>query len=141
MDFELLQHGLVRASFIPAVEQRDLRDLVRHRANFIRERVNLDNRVQKVLEAAIKLGCVLGCHGRIRTCHAGGDCGWANHQPRGDSRVSERTIAQQTGAVGTSPEGRVRPHHRFILAELLCQIDSINETIKRFNEQIEVFCL
>jgi len=34
----------------------------------------------------------------------------------------------------------VRPHHRFILAELLCQIDSINETIKRFNEQIEVFC-
>jgi len=55
---ELLQHGLVRASFIPAVEQRDLRDLVRHRANFIRERVNLDNRVQKVLEAANIVGCV-----------------------------------------------------------------------------------
>jgi len=73
--FELLQHGLVRASFIPAVEQRD-GDLVRHRANFIRERVNLDNRVQKVLEAANIAGlCCLGCHGRIRTCHAGGDCG------------------------------------------------------------------
>lgn len=56
---ELLQHGLVRPSFIPPLEQRDLRDLVCHRSNFIRERVNLGNRVQKVLEAAnIKLGCV-----------------------------------------------------------------------------------
>jgi transposase len=65
----LLQHGLLRASFIPPLEQRELRALVRHRANFIRERVNLDNRVQKVLEAAnIKLGCVasnvMGASGR-----------------------------------------------------------------------------
>ncbi len=56
---ELLQHGLLRPSFIPPVEQRDLRDLTRHRSNFIRERVNLINRVQKVLEAAnIKLASV-----------------------------------------------------------------------------------
>jgi hypothetical protein len=48
-----------RASFIPPLEQRDLRDLVRHRSNFIRERVNLVNRLQKVLEAAnLKLAAV-----------------------------------------------------------------------------------
>jgi len=89
---ELLQHGLVRASFIPAVEQAW--DLVRHRANFIRERVNLDNRVQKVLEAAnIKLGCVasdvMGASGRAML---GGDCGWANHQPEVIAELAE-TIA------------------------------------------------
>lgn len=66
---ELLQHGLLRASFIPPVEQRDLRDLTRHRSNFIRERVNLVNRVEKVLEAAnIKLASVasdvMGVSGR-----------------------------------------------------------------------------
>lgn len=66
---ELLQHGLLRASFIPPIEQRDLRDLTRHRSNFIRERVNLVNRVQKVLEAAnIKLASVasdvMGVSGR-----------------------------------------------------------------------------
>lgn len=56
---ELLQHGLLRASFIPPIEQRDLRDLTRHRRNFIRERVNLVNRGQKVLESAnIKLASV-----------------------------------------------------------------------------------
>lgn len=32
-------------------------------------------------------------------------------------------------------EGRVRPHHRFILAELLCHIDGIDETIERFNQE------
>lgn len=37
-------------------------------------------------------------------------------------------------------EGRVNPHHRFILAELLCQIDSLDETIVRFDEQIADYC-
>ena len=37
----------------PSVPQRDLRDLTRHRSNFLRERVNLVNRVQKVLACII----------------------------------------------------------------------------------------
>jgi transposase len=49
---ELLQHGLLRASFIPPVAQRELRDLTRYRSTFIRERVTLINRVQKLLEDA-----------------------------------------------------------------------------------------
>jgi transposase len=57
---QLLQHGLLRPSFIPPIAQRDLRDLTRHRTNFIRERVNLVNRIQKVLEGAnIKLASVV----------------------------------------------------------------------------------
>jgi transposase len=66
---ELLQHGLLRPSFISPLPQRDLRDLVRHRQNFVRERTNLVNRIQKVLEAAnIKLASVatdiMGVSGR-----------------------------------------------------------------------------
>ena len=38
-------------------------------------------------------------------------------------------------------EGRVKPHQRFILTELLCQIDSLEETIGHFDEQIEAACL
>jgi transposase len=37
-------------------------------------------------------------------------------------------------------EGRVQAHHRFVLVELLGQIDSMDETIQRFNEQIEEYC-
>lgn len=37
-------------------------------------------------------------------------------------------------------EGRVRPHQRFILAEVLCQLDSLDETIARFDEEIQRYC-
>jgi transposase len=64
-----LKHGLLKASFVPPLGQRELRDLTRHRSNFVRERVNLVNRVQKALEGAnINLASVatdvLGISGR-----------------------------------------------------------------------------
>ena len=49
---ELLQHGLLSASVIPPVAQRERRDLTRYRSTFIQERVTLINRVQKLLEDA-----------------------------------------------------------------------------------------
>src|ERR671925_757905 len=66
---ELLQHGLLRASFIPPVAQRELRDLTRYRSPCSQERMTLINRVQKLLEDAnIKLAAVasdiMGVSGR-----------------------------------------------------------------------------
>jgi transposase len=56
----LLRHGLLRASFVPDREQRELRELTRYRAALIRERAAEVNRLQKVLEGAnIKLAAVL----------------------------------------------------------------------------------
>jgi transposase len=56
---ELLQHGLLRASLIPPVAQRELRGLTHYPGTFIQERVTLINRVQKLLEDAnIKLAAV-----------------------------------------------------------------------------------
>jgi transposase len=47
-----LQHGLLRASFIPDRAQRELRDLTRTRTSLIDARTAAVNRVQKVLEDA-----------------------------------------------------------------------------------------
>jgi hypothetical protein len=56
---ELLRHGLLRASFIPPVAQRELRDLTRYRSTFVRQRATLAHRVQKLLEDTnIKLSSV-----------------------------------------------------------------------------------
>ena len=56
---DLLQHGLLRASFVPSVEQRVLRDLTRYRSSLVQERARTILRLQKVLEDAnIKLSCV-----------------------------------------------------------------------------------
>jgi transposase len=66
---QLLQHGLLRGSFVPDRKMRELRDLNRHRVTLIGERNRVSNRVQKVLEDAnIKLAAVasdtLGTSGR-----------------------------------------------------------------------------
>jgi transposase len=56
---DLLQHGLLTASFIPPADQRELRELTRHRASLVEDRARVVNRLQKVLEdTTIKLGDV-----------------------------------------------------------------------------------
>lgn len=67
---DLLRHGLLRGSFIPSREQRELRVLVRYRCSLVEERPREVNRLQKVLEGAnIKLGSVassvVGISGRL----------------------------------------------------------------------------
>ena len=53
---DLLQHGLLKASFIPGREQRELREIVRYRKNLVEERSREVNRLEKTLEGAnIKL--------------------------------------------------------------------------------------
>jgi transposase len=56
----LLRHDLLRGSFIPAREQRELRELTRARTALVRERARVVQRLEKVLEGAnIKLGAVV----------------------------------------------------------------------------------
>src|SRR5437667_6635299 len=55
----LLQHGLLKGSFIPPRPQRELRDLTRHRTQLVAEQTRVANRLHKVLEDAnITLGWV-----------------------------------------------------------------------------------
>ena len=69
MDSAALQCGLLRPSFVPDRQQRELRDLTRQQTKLVQQRNAVDNRIQKVLETAnIKLGSVasdvLGVSGR-----------------------------------------------------------------------------
>jgi len=138
---EVMQCGLLTASFIPPVGQRELRELTRYRSTFIRERATLVNRVQKVLESAnIKLASVasdvMGVSGRamLEAIIAG------QASPIEMADLAKGRLREKREALVKALEGRVKPHHRFVLTELLCQIDSLDETLERFNEQIEAYC-
>ena len=48
---KLLRHGLLRVSYIPDRNQRELRELVRYRRSIIEERARQHNRIQKVSKA------------------------------------------------------------------------------------------
>ena len=57
---DLLQHGLLKPSFIPDRAQRELRELTRYRTSLLGERAREVNRIQKVLEGGnIKISSVL----------------------------------------------------------------------------------
>lgn len=56
---DLLRHGLLKGSYIPNRDQRELRELVRYRKSLVGERAREANRLQKVLEGCnIKLASV-----------------------------------------------------------------------------------
>lgn len=138
---DLLRHGLVRGSFIPPAPQRDLRDLTRHRSNFVRERTNLVNRIHKTLEGAnIKLSSVatdiMGVSGRaILEALVEG-----HSDPATMAELAKARLRTKRPELTKALEGRVKPHHRFILTELLCQIDSVDETLEHFDAQIAEHC-
>lgn len=135
---DLLQHGLVKASFIPPVEQRDRRDLTRQRTQLVRERSSVINRLQKVMEGAnLKLSSVVsdvtGVSSRAilaEILHGELDPADLEHLVRG--RVREKLPALREAL-----SGRVRAHHRFVLAHHLAHLDFLDEEIAAYSEEIE----
>jgi transposase len=138
---DLLRHGLVSASFVPPPGQRELRELTRYRSAFVRERSTLVNRVQKLLERAnIKLASVatnvMGVSGRaILAALVEG-----NASPEEMAELSRGRLRDKRAALEQALTGRFQAHHRFVLTELLGQIVGLDETIERFDQQIEDYC-
>jgi transposase len=105
---QLLQHGPLRASFVPPRPTRELRDLTRQRTQLVRQVATVSNRIQKVLEDAnIKLGSVasdiLGESGRdmLRAIVAGEDDPAAlaeRARGRMRARITVRTSRGCTGS-------------------------------------------
>jgi len=138
---ELLRHGLVEPSFIPPPHQRELRELTRQRTNFVRGRATLVNRVQKVLEGTnLKLTAVVsniaGVSGRaILAALLGGE-----EDVTVLADLAKGKLRKKRNELERALSGRLAPHHRFLLTELLAQIDGLDETIARFDAEIARLC-
>jgi transposase len=134
---QLLQHGLLRGSFIPSAEIRELRDLTRHRAKLSDQRTAVANRIHKTLEDAnIKLGTVatdiLGVSGRamLEALVAGED------DPAALADLARRRLRLKIPALREALRGRVTAHHRFLLATLLEQLRFFETQIDRLDQRI-----
>ena len=134
---QLMQCGLLRPSFVPDRQQRELRDLTRQLTKLVQQRNAVDNRIQKVLETAnIKLGSVasdvLGVSGRkmIEGLLAGEKdvtvlADLARSQLRGKIPELQRAL-----------EGDLTEHHRFLLRQLLGQYDFLEKQIASVSERL-----
>src|SRR5258707_6745738 len=138
---ELLAHGLVRPSFIPPRPQRELRDLTRYRTTFVRARATLVNRVQKVLESTnLKLAwvvsAVMGVSSRaILAALVAGEA-----DPAVLAGLAKGQLRKKRPQLEQALQGHLYPHQSFVLTELLAQIESLEETIARFDTQIREAC-
>ena len=135
---DLLQHGLLRASFIPPASQRDLRELTRYRTNLVEERVRAANRLQQTLEGTnLKLGDVatdiLGKSGRaILEALLAGQTDPVILAELARGRMKAKRAELEQALVGT-----ITAHHRFLLREQLDHIDTLNDAISRVSNEIE----
>lgn len=135
---QLLEHGLLKASFVPARPQRELRDLTRQRTQLLRDRARVANRVQKTLEDAnVKLASlatdVLGRSGRaILDALVEGVL-----TPQQMAELVHRKMEAKKPALREALAGKVTDHHRFMLKLLLGQIDSLDRMVESFDARIE----
>jgi transposase len=133
----LLQHGLLRASFIPSAPQRELRELTRYRVRLTEERAREVNRVQKTLEGMnLKLGDVVSdimgkASGMILWAIANGESDPARLASLAVGRV--RASQDQLEAALT---GTINDHHRFLLHEHLTQIKHLEAAVERITAEI-----
>jgi transposase len=134
---DLLRHGLVKPSFVPDREQRELRELVRYRTSLIQERTAAANRLHKVLEGAnVKLASVasdiLGRSGRemLEALVAG------ETNPAVMAELARGKMRDKRATLERALAGRFGPHQRFLVAEVLAQIDFLDETIERLSAEI-----
>ncbi|MFC1960867.1 IS110 family transposase [Chloroflexota bacterium] len=134
---ELLQHGLLKASFIPDQAQRDLRDLTRYRTHLVQERTREINRVHKVLEDTnIKLSSVatdiMGVSGRdmMAALIAGQD------DPAALAQLARGRMRSKIEALEQALRGHIRESHRLLLTLHLQHIDDLNAKLEQLEQEI-----
>jgi transposase len=134
----LMEHGLLQPSLVPDRPRRELRDLTRQRSQLLGDRARVVNRLQKVLEDAnVKLASVAsdvtGRSGRaILDALAEGAL-----SPAQMAELVHRSMEAKKPALREALAGHVTDHHRFMLRQLLRQLDDLDAQVLAFDRRIE----
>src|SRR5205085_9157322 len=135
---DLLRHGLLKPSFIPPVEIRELRELTRYRQSLVREQASVANRVQKIAESGnIKISQVasdaLGVSGRLMLrALAKGETDVEKM-----SEMARRRLRHKKAELKQASEGRLTRAQRWVLGQLLDRYEELQGALAQVNEEIE----
>lgn len=134
---DLLRHGLVRGSFIPARPERELRELLRERRRLIQNRAQVVTRLHRVLEGAnIKLGSVasdvVGKSGlaMLRAMAQGQD------DPAALAELARGQLRDKLPALRKALQGQLGPHQRLLLQSHLRHLDFLDQEIAQMDEEV-----
>ena len=134
---DLLQHGLLRGSFVPPRPIRELRDLTRMRTTLAQERSSIINRIEKTLEDPnLKLGVVasdvVGASGRaMLEAIVKGET-----DPAILAELAKGTLRNKIPQLKLALEGNITDHHRFMLRQWLDMLDFVDRKMVLLEQQI-----
>jgi len=135
---DLMAHGLIKASFVPDEPTQQMRDLLRTRKQFVRERSSHIQLIQKTLESAsIKLASVvtdiLGLSGRriLEALIAG------QADPESLASLADGRLRATAAELEAALRGRVTAHHRFMLQLHLHHLDAVDAAIARIDKEVD----
>ena len=135
---ELLEHGLLRGSFVPPPAIRELRDLARYRKRLIQTHTAEGQRIEKTLEdAGIKLDSVasdlLGVSGRamLNALVAG------ERDPQVLADLAKGKLRNKIPALRQALHGRFRDHHALLIRLCLEHLAHLETAIAELDERID----
>lgn len=134
---QLVEHGLVRPSFVPPKPIRELRNLTRYRKAQIEERTRESQRLDKVLQdAGIKLSSVasdvLGVSGRamLRALVEG------SHDPEALAELARGALRKKIPALREALRGRFGAHHALLVGAILAKLEFLDGVITELSAEI-----
>jgi transposase len=134
---KLTERGMLRPSFVPPAEIRQLRDYTRLRTDLVQERTRHWARLEKLLEdALIKVSAVasridtLSVRDMIEALIAG------ERSPRVLADLARGKMKAKRAALAEALTGRFDDHHAELARMLLDQIDQLNAQIARLTDRI-----
>ena len=143
---DLLQHGLLKASYIPSKEQRELRELVQYRKSLIEDRGRELNRLQKMLEGGnIKLsGTITQINGKsarniLNFITDGGYFDDAKYDEMLANKEISCNLKSSKEQIIDDLNGVLSPIQRRVMKELLAHLDELNEHIRNLDNDIDRF--
>jgi len=135
---QLLEHGLLRSSFVPPPAIRELRDLTRYRKRLIQTHTAEHQRIQKALEdAGIKLDSVasdvLGVSGRAML-HALVD---GQRDPEVLADMSKASLRKKIPQLKEAMRGRFDSHHALMIRIALEHLEHLEASIAALDDAVD----
>lgn len=136
---DLLRHGLIAPSFVPAPAQRQLRELTRHRSNVIARRAQCVNEVHRTLEGTnIKLSSVATDITGVSATLMLQQLLDGQSDPNVLAELARGSLRKKLPELRKALQGTVRPHHQLILGQLLGEIQACDEQVQALNQEISL---
>ena len=138
---DLLQHGLLKDSYIPTREQRELREATRYRKSLTQERSRGLNRLQKMLEGAnIKITSILSNVYGVTSKNL------IEYVLENDEDITKEKIKELAGNksiynklddIVKAMDGIITPFQKTLMKEVIKHIDELTKRIEEMDKIID----